>query len=74
MTSYPLKMSIFYQRKQLFFFLSQWKGPDKPLHRETVTSATATEEGSEKGLQFHLPVNITSFIMKRQRHMPEETG
>lgn len=78
MTSYPLKYEYFLPKETafLFFFFPfhSGRGPDASLHRKTVTPATATDEVSEGGLQFRLPLHTASFIMKSQRHMPEETG
>lgn len=77
MTSYPLKYEHFLPKETA--------SPPNPRFsvEEAQTSLcigkqycsqALTDEVSEQALQFSLPVHTMTFIMKSQRHMPEETG
>lgn len=70
-------MSILFQRKQpgvVFSPFTVEEAQTSSCIGKQCRCAIATDEVSERGSQFCVPLHTTSFIMKSLCHMPEETG
>lgn len=75
MTSYPLKYEYFQPKETAspHPFSVEEAQMNLCIGKQWCSQAV-TDEVSEQALQFSLPLHTMTFIMKSQRHMPEETG